>query len=217
MSPRSGEAGTAVEVQLEGGAIRLDFAARPGREGQQSAVDVEGGQYVSDVLLHRAPVTATVTLPGTASRRVHGAGYLDHTLSTIAPKDLGRRWVRFRGLRGERGLLLLGRQGHDGRFAPLWSCSGPGRCRDLDSFRLERHGTGGATAFRVELASGASPVEIRSARLLYRDAPVEDLGVLGALIAPFTGSPVTYVYRATAQDGAGAPVDGILEVELSGE
>jgi len=212
-----GEAGTVVEVKLEGGAIRLAFAARPRREGQESAVAVDGGRYLSDVLLHRAPLTATVALPGTGPRTVTGAGYLDHTRSTIAPKDLARRWVRFRGLRGNRGLLLLGREGHDGRFAPLWSCTDPGGCRELASFRVERQGRGGATAFQVELASGDSPIELRSAHLLYRDAPVEDLGVLGALIAPFTGSPVAYVYRATARDGAGAPVDGILEVELSGE
>lgn len=211
------EAGTAVEVKLEGGAVRVALVDRPRREGQESAVAVQDGRYLSEVLLHRAPVTATVTLPGGPPRTVAGAGYLDHTRSTIAPKDLARRWVRFRGLRGERGLLLLGREGHDGRFAPLWSCSQPGGCRELASFRVERQGRGGATSFRVELATGAAPIEIRAARLLYRDAPVEDLGFLGKLIAPFTGSPVTYVYRATAQDGAGAPVDGILEVELSGE
>jgi hypothetical protein len=211
------EAGTAVEVKLEGGAVRLAFVDRPRREGQESAVAVQDGRYLSDVLLYRAPVIATVTLPGGAPRAVSGAGYLDHTRSTIAPKDLARRWVRFRGLRGERGLLLLGREGHDGRFAPLWSCSQPGGCRELASFRVERQGRGGATSFRVELASGAAPIEIRSARLLYRDAPLDDLGFLGKLVAPFTGSPVTYVYRATAQDGAGGLVDGILEVELSGE
>ncbi|HEX7623115.1 MAG TPA: hypothetical protein VF400_06050 [Anaeromyxobacteraceae bacterium] len=212
-----GDAETVVEVKLERGAVRLAFAARPRREGQESVVSVEGGRYLSDVLLYRAPVIATVTLPGGITRTVAGAGYLDHTRSTIAPKDLARRWVRFRGLRGERGLLLLGREGHDGRFAPLWSCSEPGGCRELASFRVERQGRGGATSFRVELASGAAPIEIRSARLLYRDAPLEDLGLLGKLIAPFTGSPVTYVYRAAAEDAAGAPVDGILEVELSGE
>ncbi|HYS80782.1 MAG TPA: hypothetical protein VEM76_08735 [Anaeromyxobacteraceae bacterium] len=212
-----GEAGTTVEVKLEGGTLRVAFAARPRREGQESTVSVEGGRYLSEVLLHRAPLTATVSLPGAAPRTVAGAGYLDHTRSTIAPKDLARRWIRFRGLRGERGLLLLGREGHDGRFGPLWSCTEPGSCRDLLSFRVERQGRGGATAFRVEVASGEGPIELRSARLLYRDDPLEDLGVLGALIAPFTGAPVTYVYRATAQEGLGAPVDGILEVELSGE
>ena len=122
-----------------------------------------------------------------------------------------------RALRGERGLLLLGREGHDGSFAPLWSCSPPGGCRELASFRVERQGRGSATSYQVDLASGAGPIEIRSARLLYRDAPLEDLGFLGRLISPFTGSPVTYVYRAAARIGAEAPVDGVLEVELSGE
>ncbi|MFL5299725.1 MAG: hypothetical protein ACJ79R_05195, partial [Anaeromyxobacteraceae bacterium] len=61
------------------------------------------------------------------------------------------------------------------------------------------------------------PVDLRSGRLLYRDAPVEDLGLLGKLVRPFTGNPVTYVIRAQAQDGAGAPIEGILEVEFASE
>ena len=59
-------------------------------------------------------------------------------------------------------------------------------------------------------------LEISSGRLLYRDAPLEDLGALGYLVAPFTGSPATYVYRARARDQDG-PVDGVLEVSVADE
>ena len=50
---------------------------------------------------------ASVQLPGAAARYLKGAGYVDHTRSTIKPKELANQWVRFRGLRGERGVLGL--------------------------------------------------------------------------------------------------------------
>jgi hypothetical protein len=209
--------GTGVEVPLDGGAVRLAFAARPGRRaGRETAVTIGGERYDTEVLLHHVPVSATLALPGERERRLAGGGYLDHTRSTISPVSLAERWVRFRALRGDRALLVLGRHGHDGRFTPLWACEGPA-CREYTGFKVERDGAGHAPAFRVEVAGADDPLDIRSARLLYRDAPIEDLGVLGKLVMPFTGNPVTYVYRARASDVAGAPVDGILEVEVASE
>ncbi|MFL5261668.1 MAG: hypothetical protein ACJ79L_04605 [Anaeromyxobacteraceae bacterium] len=210
--------GTGVEVALEGGTIRLAFAERAAPRGaRESMVAIGGDRYETEVLLSRVPVTATLALPGAPERRASGGGYLDHTRSTVAPKDLAARWVRFRALRGDRPLLLLGREGQDGRYAPLWACEGPARCRDLAAFRVERQGGTGAPAFRVAVSGARDPVDLRSGRLLYRDAPVEDLGILGKLVRPFTGNPVTYVFRGQAQDGAGAPIEGILEVEFASE
>jgi len=210
-----GEDGSGVEVKLEGGLVRLTTPERPRRQGGESAVKVGGRPYQSEVLLFRAPVSLALELPHAAPWTMSGAVYLDHTRSAIAPKDLAHRWIRFRALRGERPLLVLGREGHDGRFAPVWSCGEAG-CQGEEAFAAARHGEGRATSFVVEL-KGRAPLTIRSGRLLYRDAPVEELGLLGPLVRPFTGSPVTYVYRAAAQEGGAAPVDGILEVELDGE
>ena len=41
--------------------------------------------------------------------------------------------------------------------------------------------------------------------------------MIGKLLTPFTGSPVTYVYRGSARLGGGKPVEGVLEVELAEE
>ncbi|GEJ59202.1 hypothetical protein [Anaeromyxobacter diazotrophicus] len=209
------EDGSGVEVKLDGGSVRLATPERPRRQGGEAALQVDGRPYRSEVLLFRAPLAATLARPGAAARQVAGALYLDHTRSAVPTKDLARRWVRFRALRGPRALLVLGREGHDGRFAPVWACGEEG-CQDEEAFAAARRGEGQATSFVVEVR-GEAPLTLRAGRLLYRDAPVEDLGLLGPLVRPFTGSPVTYVYRATAQQGAGAPMDGILEVELSGE
>jgi hypothetical protein len=207
-----------IEVHLEGATFRLAYASRLRPVGPHEAPLAVGEErYQTEVLLYRAPLTASLALPGQPPRDVPGMGYLDHTRTTVSPKDLAKRWIRFRGLRGERGLLLLGREGKDGRFTPLWACADPSSCRTYGSFRLVREGKGDSTAFRVEVRDGGETILLRSGRLLYRDAPIEEMGVLGKLVGPFTGSPVTYVYRATAATGGGAPVSGVLEVELADE
>lgn len=208
------DGGSGIEVKLDDGTIRLATPERPRRQGGPSDVKVNGHLYQGEVLLYRVPVTVALALPHAAARTVAGAGYLDHGRSAIPTKDLARRWVRFRALRGARPLLLLGREGHDGQFAPLWACAP--RCSGDASFAAERRGEGAETSFLVEVA-GPAPVRIRSRRLLYRDAPLEQLGPLAPLVRPFTGSPVTYVFRAEAQGEDGAMVEGILEVELSDE
>jgi hypothetical protein len=209
---------TGVEVALEGGTVRLEFAGRAAPSAARDSIVTLGeGRYETEVLLSRVAVTATLALPGEPERRSAGGGYIDHTRSTIHPKDLATRWVRFRALRGDRPLLLLGRQGQDGRYTPLWACEGRGHCRDYASFRVERQGDGNPPAFRVAVSGEPTSVDLRSGRLLYRDAPVEDLGVIGKLVRPFTGNPVTYVYRGEATDGGAAPIEGILEVEIRSE
>jgi hypothetical protein len=144
---------------------------------------------------------------------VAGGGYFDHTRSTVQPLDLARGWVRFRVLRGEKQLLLLAREGQDGKFTPTWLCDGAA-CRDYADYKVVRERGGKRPSFHVRLADAAEPIEIRTDRFIYRDAPIEDLGLLGKVIMPFTGNPVTYVFRAQASASGGPPVEGILEVEL---
>jgi hypothetical protein len=209
-------AATGVEVKLEGGGVRLVLPQRPGpRAGRDTVLHVDKGRYETEVMLQRVPVTASLALPGEQERRAAGGGYVDHTRSTVSPIDLAQRWIRFRALRGDRGLLLLCREGHDGRFDPMWACAGAA-CRDYRRFKVDRSG-GGAPSFHVALEGAADPIDIRSGRLIYRDAPIEELGMIGKVIRPFTGNPVTYVMRGRASEDGGPPVDGILEVELASE
>lgn len=215
----AGPSDTGIEVRLEGATLRLTAGARPKPiSPHEPPLAIGEERYQTEVLLYRAPVSVHLSLPREPARDASGLGYLDHTRSTVPPKDLAKRWIRFRGLRRDHGLLLLGREGKDGRFAPLWACTDPdGPCRTYPSFQLRREGGGEAPAFRIDVADGGQPIAIRSGRLLYRDAPIEEMGVIGKLITPFTGSPVTYVFRAAATVGGGQPVDGILEVELAEE
>jgi hypothetical protein len=208
---------TGIEIPLDGGTARLVFAGRPAPSVRDATIRVGGELFQSRVLLYRVPVSATLAIPGQPARTVAGAGYADHSRSTVPPKGLASRWVRFRALRGDRGLLLLAREGADGKLDPLWACEASGGCREYRALKIEREGAPKAPAFEVMLSGEGDPVSIRSERLLYRDAPLEDLGVVGKLVASFAGSPVTYVYRARALDGDGEGVDGILEVELASD
>ncbi len=206
-----------VAVALGGGSLRLVFHAPALRRAARDTVAVvEGELYRSEVLLFRTPVSATLALPGEPPRQVAGAGYLDHTRSTVPARRLAERWIRFRALRGERPLIVIGRQAPDGRVGPLWSCRGPDTCRDETTFTARRSGPARSPAYRVEVRGDRGALEISSGRLLYREAPLEDLGALGHLVSPFIGSPATYAYRAEARDQDG-PVEGVLEVSVADE
>ncbi|HET9597777.1 MAG TPA: hypothetical protein VFP65_19470 [Anaeromyxobacteraceae bacterium] len=209
--------GLAVEVALEGGRARLAFAARPAQAPllRDAVVVVPGKQFRSEVMLFRTPVTATVALPGRPVRTVEGAGYADHSRSTISPLDLFESWVRFRALRGDRPVALLGRRGRDGAFKPVWACEDGDHCRDLDRYEIRRAPDARPAAFAVTVGAGEDALQLRSGALLYRSAPVEELGLLGRLVKVVAGNPVTYVYRGTLQEGDAPPVEGILEVEVA--
>jgi hypothetical protein len=213
-----GQSATLVQADLEGGRVRLSIAAPLESQVPPGAlVTVGPDHYRTEILLYRAPVEAAIALPGQAARSVSGFAYADHSRSTVQPKDLAARWIRFRGLRGDRGLLVLGRESHENEFGPLWSYDQSGRWQEYATFRLERSGTADAPAFRIHVLGGNGGIEIRSGALLLRDAPVEELGLLGKMVGPFVGSPVTYVYRARASKNGGPEIEGILEVELVGE
>jgi hypothetical protein len=207
------------QAKLEGGLLRLAFAERPGRAvGRESVVHVGKALYDTRVLLSRVAVAAAYALPGSPEQSVPGGGYVDHTRSTVFPIDLAERWVRFRALRGDRPLLVLGRLGKDGSFAPVWACGAV--CRDYARFDIRREAAARAPTFHVAVVGGDggdAPIALDSGRLLYRDAPVEDLGVLGRVIMPFTGNPVAYVFRGRASAFGAPPLEGILEVEFASD
>ncbi len=205
-----------IEVALGGGRVRLDFAEPlVPVEPPGALLHIGDAQYRSDLLAYRVPVKAVLALPGEAAVQLAGGGYADHSRSDVSPKDLARRWIRFRALRGDRGLLVLGRESREGRFEPVWCAQALPAFTVLPGFRLERSAAAGVPAFRAELEGDG--LVLRSGALLFRDAPVESLGVLAPLVRPFVGNPVTYVYRAVATRPGGEELAGILEIQLGDE
>ncbi|NTX10010.1 hypothetical protein HUA76_04340 [Myxococcus sp. CA056] len=220
-SARSAEGVTRVEAPLDGGRVVLEYAAPMApRSPEGSEVEVGNARYRHEMMLAFSPLKAKVQPPKSAELEQVGGGYADHTRSTIAPAKLARRWVRFRALRegGER-MVLLGREGQDGEFGPVYSWTEGGTPTQLESFTLSREGTKERSVWTVDVfgGDGAKVMVLRSTSLLQRSAPVEELGVLGGLIKPVVGAPVTYLHRAVLERAGKAPVTGLMEVSLEGD
>ena len=80
---------------------------------------------------------------------------------------------------------------------------------------LKREGTKKATRWTAEFGDArATPLRVRSTDFVYRSAPVEELGLLGALVRPSVGSPVTYTHRAVLERAGQPPLTGLMEVTL---
>ncbi|HEX8704434.1 MAG TPA: hypothetical protein VF815_36720 [Myxococcaceae bacterium] len=211
--------GTHISVPLGDGLVNLAFEqaiapqAPPGSE-----VVVGNARYRHEVLLPFSPVKASLKLPGSETMlELKGGGYGDHSHSTVEPAKLARRWVRFRALRGESNLLLLGREGYDGGFGPvyLWASGGvPQVLPRFDLRRTDADTTNKTASWLAELDSGEGPMTLRSTSLLMRNAPVQDLGMLGRLVKSVVGSPVTYVMRAVLERPGQPALPGVMEVTL---
>ncbi|MBZ4411966.1 hypothetical protein K8640_27490 [Myxococcus sp. XM-1-1-1] len=220
-SARSADGVTKVEAGLEGGRVVLEYAAQvEPRSPEGSEVEVGSARYRHEVTLAFSPLKATVQQPKGAAVTLSGGGYADHTRSTIPPGKLARRWVRFRALRdgGER-MVLLAREGQDGEFGPVYSWTEGGAPSAMESFTLSREGAKERSVWTVDVfgGDGAKAMVLKSTSLLQRSAPVEELGMLGGLIKPVVGSPVTYLHRAVLERSGKTPVAGLMEVTLEGD
>ncbi|MFP2906183.1 hypothetical protein ACLESD_14180 [Pyxidicoccus sp. 3LFB2] len=218
-SARSVGGSTRVEAPLDGGRVVLEYAAPVEPQSPEgSDVEVGSARYRHEVTLAFSPVRVLLQLPkGTEETRL-GGGYGDHTRSTIAPAKLAKRWVRFRALRGGERLVLLAREGQDGEFGPVYTWEEGETPQSLEHFTLSREGAKERSVWKVELFNGAgAELVLRSTALLQRSAPVEDLGMLGGLVRPVVGSPVTYLHRAVLERAGKAPVAGLMEVSLEGD
>ncbi|MBZ4420697.1 hypothetical protein [Myxococcus sp. RHSTA-1-4] len=218
-SARSAGGFTRVEAPLDNGRVVLEYAAPVApRSPEGSEVEVGNARYRHEVTLAFSPLRATVQFPKGAEVAYSGGGYADHTRSTIAPAKLAKRWVRFRALRGGERLVLLAREGQDGEFGPVYEWEEGATPRPLEHFTLTREGAKERSVWKAEVyAGGDAALVLRSTALLQRSAPVEDLGVLGGLVRPVVGSPVTYLHRAVLERAGKEPVAGLMEVTLEGE
>ncbi|RKG88717.1 hypothetical protein [Corallococcus terminator] len=219
-SARVTEAGLSVEAALDGGKVALEYAKKPEPWSPDgSTIELGKDRYRHEVVLASSPVKVTLQVPKAAEVSLAGGGYADHSRSTIAPAKLAKRWVRFRALKGPQHALVLGREGHEGDYAPVYVWEGKGQAQLLEAFTLARTGEKERSAWRAEFTDreGKPALTVRSKALLQRSAPVESLGVLSGLVKPMVGSPVTYLHRAVLERVGKAPVEGLMEVTLEGE
>lgn len=209
-SARSGEH-TWVRAPLGGRSVELTFP-EPLSERAPAVTIREGArEYRAAVLQAFTAVSARLEGFGPGGP-LAGGGYADHSRSTVPPGGLARRWVRFRALRPPARLLALGRQRLDGTWDPAWIWREGENPRALDGVVLRR---AGGPAWAAALREGLTTHALQSGLRLHRHAPLEELGLLGALVGAWMDVPVTFTFRATL--AGPAPAEGILEVSVLGE
>lgn len=214
---RSTPQGVQVSAALADRQLRLEYPRLAAAEKPpKHELKVAGGVHVTEILVPGAKVSASLQRRGERPVRLAGNGYADHSLSTIEPRALAKSWVRFRALRGDAHVLVLGREALDGSFGPLWMRGKGGAYAELERFAVARGGDKNEPSFVATIA-GAKHLELTTGELLYRYAPVEELGLLASVVKPFAGSPVTYTYRATMKGADSEPIPGILEISLASE
>ena len=209
-----------IEVLAGGGKVRLKLEAAPlPIRPPGYRIETDDGFYSTEILVPWAPARADIRRPGHRWQRgIKGVGFADHSRSTVLPGDVADRWVRLRVLDGPHARLALGRfpPGSDAPVGWHWRRGQPGPV-PLGTCRLRSvpSGSDGPPAWQVTLgprsksaAKSAGPEILRSGRLLYRHAPIEELGVLGAVLSTAIGNPVTYTYRVPG---------GLLEVTVVDE
>lgn len=208
--------GVRVEAPLDKGLVRFEVPVKPEpRSPSGSEVVVGDARYRHEVLVPFSAVEVTLKKPGDSEPELlDGGAYGDHTRSTVPPAKLAKRWLRFRALRGDSRLVLLAREGQDGRFGPVYVWQEGSEPRTYERFELSRTGTKLKTSWEASLPGEDGPLKVRSTALLHRSAPVEDLGMFAGLVRPVVGSPVTYVLRAVLERPGQKPLDGLMEVSL---
>jgi hypothetical protein len=217
----SGGDETDFHVALGGQEIDLRLAApiRPVRPLDRR-MTVGSNFYESDIMIPWAPAEASIRAGAGEPRVLRGHGYGDHSRSTTLPAALARRWVRFRGLADTDSILLLAR--FPRKDEPLdgwiWQQGEPAPV-GLKSVELTALGAtsggGGQWVITLESDSGAR-YRVTTESELHRNAPLEGRGMLGRMLRPLVGNPVTYTYRARLQrDGADVgekSLSGIAEI-----
>jgi hypothetical protein len=212
-SASSGASGTSVRAALSDRAVEIDYpsSTAPARSPVAEA-SVGGRRYRSSILQAFTPVSVRLTGLG-AGGPLSGGGYADHSRSNVGYRDLARSWVRFRALRGDRPVVLLGRQAKDGRWGPAWLWRAGADAVPLTELRVTRVASG-SPAFTVTLAGEGTAGRIASSTPLYRFASLSELGPLGRVVEPWVGNSVTYTQRATLSPPGESPIDGILEISV---
>lgn len=202
-----------VRANLDGGSAELRLTGRAAATIPHRAVTVGAGNHETTLLYAFAAATATVQFPGQAAVPSAGGGNAEHTRSTVEPRSLAKRWVRFRALRGPSKLLLLARQDQAGRLEPGWTMAPGNSVVRLDRLQLLKGGTKNGPEWTFDFRAGGRVLQLKSVSLLHRSAPIEEMSAfIAAVLRPIVGSPVTFIHRASLQVDGGPVIAGILEV-----
>lgn len=201
-------------ADVKGHKLELSLQADANKTRQPAHRATPGGSfYELEVLVPWASATVQLTKKGQATQTLKGHGYSDHSRATALPGKTASRWVRFRALRSGQSQLMLV------RFPPKGPAVGwhwaQGQKRANITRAMARKKNGGWMAM-VDGKGG--PWRIRSKELLFRNAPLENKGMLGSMLGAMVGNPVTYTFRGVLESKkTRQKIPGLFEVSISDE
>ncbi|MEC9466113.1 MAG: hypothetical protein VX834_10030 [Myxococcota bacterium] len=192
--------------------LDLYYAARAKRHQVPDGFLSNGDAfYEYDVQLPWASVSANLT-EGHAKATVRGFGFVDHSRSTAMPRDIAYRWFRFLGLNDGHSSMFRVRTDALGHHEKGWWWE-----QGDPLPRLGKPSVVGfsdvpeGADFRFTIHDGKVVYEVHVDELLLRQAPLEELGLMGKMIQPWLGRPETRTYRARVKKGE-EQWRGLLEI-----
>lgn len=203
-----------VSAPLGGATFELTLEAAP-RQVRRTVHEAGGKDdfYWLEVLVPWAKARAKLARPGEPVKTLSGFGYADHSRATALPGKTARRWVRFRGFEADDARVVLVRFPPKSEVATGFVWKGPHTEPGAVTRAQVSEGRTGRGSWRVMVDGDGGPWRLTTRELLWRDAPLESRGFVGAMIGSVVGNPVTYTYRATLEEQkTRREVRGIFEV-----
>ncbi len=193
--------------------LRVQMNAKPQRvKPPEHEVKIGGSFYQTEIIIPWSDVSGSLKLDG-KSIALKGHGFMDHSRSTVLPGKLATRWVRFRVLDPEAPRLFLVRYPADGKKPQAWAWD-PGSPAPQAVSRVKVSKKPGKTpVFRALAMVKGKTWKMTSQKLIHRYAPVEEHGMLGAIVGAVVGNPITYTYVGKLEQGA-RTLTGIMEVTV---
>ena len=197
---------TRFKVKTKELSIDLTLGASPRRvRPPKHRVKVDSDAfYESEVLIPWAEASAVVNSKS-ASGTLKGMGYLDHTRSNTRLPKIASRWLRFRGFKGTKRLLLEIRYDPKGRATGWQWLEGTPKPAALSLTGLKLN------AKRDAVSLNSAVGTLTTSSVIYRYRPAKEWGMLGRLAKPWVGDPETRTFRASLTLSDGQTIQGILE------
>ena len=183
--------------------------------------------YSSEILIPWSPAKAAAHKTNSKVNLKSGFGYVDHSISTFLPSELASKWIRFRAINEKDSTLLIARypilSGSPEGW--LWNQNEiPAQILKISSNLNKLSTLTNSTSFshspslpQIEIEASDNKYAIKAEQLIYRQAPLEEKGLLGKMLSQFIGNPVTYSYRASIMVNSEDTIKGILEVSTFNE
>jgi len=171
--------------------------------------------YRSEILIAKSNGILKIRKGGSVEN-IKGMGYMDHTITVALPQDIARKWIRFRSINQTNPIVMLAHLPSDKNLSSkafMWRNT-MHHYNEISSFIDKTQSRNDKIFGNVNWTFHINRFSVMPGNLLYRNAPLENSGWIGRLIAPITGNPVTWIYRAILQIDNGESINGILEVSM---